>query len=339
MLVRGLTLAAVALAVVAVGFVMFGGVRSYEVTLTIDNAGQLVTGNEVKVGGVPVGKVEEIQLTKDARARLRLSIHDDELAPFHRGTTATIRSTSLSGIANRYVAIAPGPNDAQVIPDGGQIPGEDTRVSVDLDQVLNSLDAATQRDLDRFIRASSKLTRGHEKEAGEGLRALNPALSQSAQTARELAGDRRALERFVVEAADVSSAVASRPSDLDQLVGNAASSIGALSRQDAALDSALRRLPPTLRSTNTTLVNLRSTLAALRPAVRRGQARRAAAVGRARAAPARGEGGQAAAPAPARDGGRAAARGAPAPAGRVRQRRARLRVHREGGRRRPPGRA
>lgn len=264
---RLFTLAAVALAVVAVGFVMFGGVESYEVTLTIENAGQLVPGNEVKVGGVPVGKVEDIQLTKDARARLRLSIDDDELAPFHRGTTATVRSTSLSGIANRYVAIAPGPNDAEAIPDGGEIPGEDTRAAVDLDQVLNSLDAATQRDLDRFIRASSKLTKGHEKEAGEGLRALNPALSQSARTARELASDRRALERFVVESAGVSSAVASRPADLDQLVGHAASSIGALARQDVALDSALRRFPSTLRSTNTTLVNLRSTLAALRPAI------------------------------------------------------------------------
>lgn len=268
MLVRGFTLAAVALAVIAVGFVMFGGPGAYHVSVTIDNAGQLVPGNEVKVGGIPVGKVEDIELTRDARATLRLSIQDDELAPLRRGTKATVRSTSLSGIASRYVALTPGPNDAGEIPDGGQIPGEDTQLAVDLDQLLNTLDASTQRDLDRFIQGASQLTRGHEKEAGAGLRALNPALSQSAQTAHELAADQRALERFVVESADVSTAVASRPADLDQLVQNAATSIGALSRHDASLDSALRRLPPVLRSTNTTLVNLRSTLAALRPAVR-----------------------------------------------------------------------
>ena len=269
MYVRGLTLGALGLAVAVAALVMFGGLgRSYEVELTIDNAGQLVPGNEVKVGGVPVGKVEEIALTSDSRARLRLSIEDEDLVPLHRGTKATVRSTSLSGIANRYVAIAPGPNNAAAIPDGGEIPAEDGQVAVDLDQVLNTLDASTQRDLDRFLHSASDLTRGRARELNRGLRALNPALSQSARTARELASDERALERFVVESADVSSAIASRPEDLDQLVGNAARSIGALWRQDARLESALSRLPPVLRSANTTLVALRSTLRELRPAVR-----------------------------------------------------------------------
>ena len=38
---------------------------------------------------------------------------EEELAPLHEGTTATIRATSLSGIANRYVSLEPGPNDAR----------------------------------------------------------------------------------------------------------------------------------------------------------------------------------------------------------------------------------
>ena len=42
----------------------------------------------------------------------------------------------------------------------------------------------------------------------------------------------------------------------------------AVATHDRALDSALVQLPPTLRRTNTTLVNLRATLQDLRPLVR-----------------------------------------------------------------------
>ena len=38
---------------------------------------------------------------------------DEPVAPLHEGTTATIRATSLSGIANRYVSLNPGPNNAE----------------------------------------------------------------------------------------------------------------------------------------------------------------------------------------------------------------------------------
>jgi phospholipid/cholesterol/gamma-HCH transport system substrate-binding protein len=51
-------------------------------------------------------------------------------------------------------------------------------------------------------------------------------------------------------------------------VGNALGATGALARRSEALESAIGRLPPTLRQTNTTLVNLRAAIRDLRPAVR-----------------------------------------------------------------------
>lgn len=251
-----------------VALLMFGGPGGYRVTIELPNAGQLVKGNEVKLGGVPVGLVQEIELTGDSRARIELSIEDDELTPLHRGTLATVRASSLSGIANKYVALQLGPNDAPEIEDGGAIPAEDARAIVDLDQVLNTLDPATQADLRAAIRLSAELFAGGAAEdINAGLEYLNPALSQSAATARELARDQRALERFVVESADVVSAVASRPEDLDQLVSNALDATDDLAGQSAALESTLRGLPPVLRRTNTTLVNVRALLDDLRPVI------------------------------------------------------------------------
>jgi ABC-type transporter Mla subunit MlaD len=52
---RRLTAAAIALAVLAVGLVIFGGGGSYTVHATFQNASQLVKGDQVKVGGVAIG--------------------------------------------------------------------------------------------------------------------------------------------------------------------------------------------------------------------------------------------------------------------------------------------
>jgi phospholipid/cholesterol/gamma-HCH transport system substrate-binding protein len=242
---------------------------AYEVSLTVDNASQLVKGDQIKVGGVPVGKVSAIGLAGDGRARLKLSLRDDELTPLHSGTTAVIRSTSLAGIANRYVAIFPGPNNAAAIPDGGQIPAEDATAEVDLDAVLNTLGPSAQRDLHELVRAGSGMISPQaERQANEGLEALNPALSQSAATAREVIRDEPAFERFILESANVVSTVASRPGDLDQVVGNVAGALDALASRSRELDRTLVKLPDTLRAANTTLVNVRAALAELRPGLR-----------------------------------------------------------------------
>jgi len=254
-----------ALVAVAVAVLMFGAGGGYHVYLTLDNAGQLVKGNQVKVGGRPVGMVESIELQDDARARIEVSI-DDELAPLHEGTVMTLRSTSLSGIANRYLALEPGRNDEPEIPDGGDVRAEDGREAVDLDQVLNTLDPQTQRDVQAFVQNSGDSFNA-AKQANAGLESLNPALSQSAATFRALMRDEDALERFIVQSAQVVEDVSARPEHLDPLVGNAFGAVGALARESTALESSLGRLPPTLRKTNSTLVNLRATLADVRPLV------------------------------------------------------------------------
>ena len=266
---RLLTFVALALAVVAAALVMLQmGKPSYRLTLTLPNAGQLVKGDQVKVGGVPVGKITDIRLDRRQQARIGLEVTDAELTPLHRGTVATLRSTSLSGIANRYLALTPGPNDEPEIADGGGIPAEDGRAAVDLDQVLNTLDPATQRVLRTLVRRSADGFEGVAKDANRGLAALNPAIAQTAATTSELLRDQRRLEGFLVASSELVSAVASRPQDLDQLVGNARDTAAALASESDALGSAIARLPPTLRQANTTLVNLRGTVRELRPTVR-----------------------------------------------------------------------
>ena len=268
-LARLLTIAGIVFAVAVLALLLFNSSGSYEVSLDLENASQLVKGNEVKVGGIPVGVITSVDLTDDYHARVGIRIDDDEFKPLHRGTRASVLFDSLTSVAGRYVALTPGPSSEPRIPDGGRIDSDHTRAAIDPDQVLQTIDSKVQKDLRLLLRRSPTIFEGEAAEqANAGFEALNPALSQSTALAAELNKDQTSLRRLLTQSADVVSAMASRPDDLEQLTGNALNATNAVADHTAALDSILGQLPPTLRRTNTTLVNLRATIEDLRPLVR-----------------------------------------------------------------------
>ena len=251
--------------------VLLGGGSEYELRVRLQSASQLVKGNQVKVGGHPVGEVEAIELTPDNQAELRVVIRDDELAPLHEGTLATVRQTSLSGVANRYVALSPGPNDAPEIPSGGVLAAERTQSSVDLDVLLNTLDLETRNAAQRLVRAGAGQYRGVEAAANAGLERLNPALAQASATAREVVRDEPALRDAIVETAAVVEALEPRSPQLESGIAGAAQALEAAASERDALAETLQRAPATLRRANSTLLNLRAALTDLRPALREAQ--------------------------------------------------------------------
>ena len=115
--------------------VLFGSGDGRTYHLLFDNGGQLVSGNEVLRAGQSIGTVDDVTLTDSGQAEVTISVDD----PLPQGTSAVIRATSLSGIANRYVSITPGPDNAAELEDGATLAGERTTSPVDLDQLFNTL--------------------------------------------------------------------------------------------------------------------------------------------------------------------------------------------------------
>src|SRR4051812_2802985 len=132
-LTRGLATGALVVAVV-VAILLLTGSSKHEYTLVFQSAGQLVKDNDVQVGGRRIGRVADIKLSDKNLAEVRVQV-DEPYAPLHAGTTATIRSGSLSGVANRYISLAPGPNSAPRLDDGATLGLDRTTTSVDLDQL------------------------------------------------------------------------------------------------------------------------------------------------------------------------------------------------------------
>ncbi|MDQ3723250.1 MAG: MlaD family protein [Actinomycetota bacterium] len=260
-------IAALAALMVAVLVLVLAGGTPYTVRADFVTASQLVEGNQVKVSGHPIGSVDDISLTDDGRARVTLKIDGDGYHPLRRGTRATIRQTSLSGVANRYVDLQLGGAGGTDIPDGGALPAENTTAAVDLDQIFDTFDPKARRGVQRSVEFLHDFQAGNEEEANAALRYLNPALSGSARLFAELDRSTPDFERFIAETARLVTDVSARDDVLADLTRNLADTTSALTSNGEALGESVGLLPNVMRKANTTFVNLRSALDDLDPLV------------------------------------------------------------------------
>ena len=243
----------------AVWLLLFRGPGGTEYTLVFQNAGQLVTDDDVQVGGRRVGSIREIELTDDNQAAIKVVV-EEPYAPLREGTQAVIRLTSLSGIANRYIALTPAPGDAEELPEGATISTESTTDVIDLDQIFNTLDEDTRGDLADVIEGFATQYEGKGEEAGLSAKYFNPLLSSSRRLVQQVTEDEAALTDFLVNSSRAVTTIAERRNELSALVGNANETAAAIGDENVALARALGLLPTTLRRANTTFVNLRATL-------------------------------------------------------------------------------
>lgn len=248
---------------IVLAIVFFSGGGGHKYTLIFQNAGQLVPDNQVLIGGSPAGTVESIGLTDDNLAEVKVEV-DQEL---HEGTTAVIRATSLSGVANHYVSISPGPNSNPALEDGAELGLSSTTTPVDIDQLFNTFPPPVRKGLSDFIRGNAAIYSGQGKNANNSYKYFGTALNRVTAFARELNADQNLLSRFIVSSAKLTSAVAGRGEQLSSAVSNANTAFESIASQNEAFDQTLRELPPVLRQSNTTFVNLRAALDDLEPLV------------------------------------------------------------------------
>jgi phospholipid/cholesterol/gamma-HCH transport system substrate-binding protein len=261
--------AAVVVAAVLVGIVLFSGGGGYTVSAIFQNGGQIVKGNLVEVGGVQAGSVKGISITPQGQAKIKFSVNS-AYAPLPASTRAVIRQASQSGYANRYVELQlpGGPRKGQpTIKSGGTLSESHTVATVDIDQLFNTLDPSTRKALQDFFKGSAAQYAGVTKQANIGLHYLNPALATSSRLFNELNRDTPVLEHFIGDSAHLVTAVAQKRDDLAALVQNLNTTTHAIGSQKAALADSIGRLPDFMRNANTTFVNLRAALNDVDPLV------------------------------------------------------------------------
>ncbi|MEO8092506.1 MAG: MlaD family protein [bacterium] len=256
-------LVGLAAAFVLVLVVLLGGSSGHSYKVLFDTGGQLVPGNQVLVGGQSIGTVDDLALTGDGEAEVAITVSE----PLHEGTTALVRLASLSGVANRYVSIQPGPNNEPELEDGATLSSDETTAPVDLDQLFATLDDETRKSLQEVIQGSAVIYAGNTEGARATYKYFAPALQSTQRLLAEINRDQRTFSEFLVSGASTVGAVAERRNDLSALTQNANEALGAISAENESLDRSLSALPPAMRQANTTFVNLRAALDDLDPLV------------------------------------------------------------------------
>jgi phospholipid/cholesterol/gamma-HCH transport system substrate-binding protein len=259
---RWLALGALAAVLVALALILLGGKGGADYTLVFDEAGQLVKGDQVQVGGVPVGTITDIVLTRDFRARVTIHV-ESSLAPLHQGTTSQVRVPSLSSVANRFIALVPGPNNKPALHDGATLPTSSTKEVVDLDQLFNTLNPKTRKGLQGFIQGSAEQYAGAGRDLGISTEYFAPSLAAADHFFSELVRDQPTFTKFLVESSKAVTTIAARKEDLAGFIEHANTTFQAIGSEQASLARGLKELPRTLQQGNRTFAELPSTFAAL----------------------------------------------------------------------------
>lgn len=260
---RPLAIGALAIVIIVVAYIILVGGGGSTYKLEFAEADQLVRGNQVQVGGVPVGSVTNIELTRDFKAVVTIHV-DSSLAPLHAGTTAQVRVPSLSSVANRYIALSPGPNNAPALAAGTKLPASATKPVTDLDQLFNTLDPKTRKGLQQFIQGTAEQYVGQSKNLAGATEYFAPSLSATDHFFAELVRDQSTFTKFLVETAKAVTTIGARSQQLSDLVENANTTFTATGDEQANLARGLKELPVALRSGNHTFAELPATFGDLK---------------------------------------------------------------------------
>lgn len=153
-----------------------GPVRHFDALFT--DASGLIIGNDVRISGVQVGKVEKIHLD-GKNARVTFNVLTDH--PLYQNTTIAIRYQSLVG--QRYVEIAQAPTPSAPLATGATIPLGRTIPSFDIAKLFNGFRPIFQTlDPAQFNRLTEnilQLIQGDERGIGPILRDIDAVLKLS----------------------------------------------------------------------------------------------------------------------------------------------------------------
>lgn len=239
---RALAVLVTAVAVGA-GFVFAGAggePEGYRVDAIFDNTAGLIPGQDVKIAGARVGSVEDIELTRDRRARVEMEIQTG-FAPFRSDATCTIRPQSLIG--EKFVQCTPGTPRGRPLPDPPTVPLEQTSSPVDLDLVFAALRRPYSERLAILVNELGTGLAGRPRDLSAAIRRANPALRRANELLAVLDEDRRTLARLVDRSDEVLAELAAKDREAVGFIERADDAASAAAGRRDDLETAVERLP------------------------------------------------------------------------------------------------
>ena len=246
----------------------------YNVQATVPNAQNLKPGAKVRIAGVDVGKVTNVegvtpgQGDSTGAARITMEI-DDKARPIHKDATLKIRPRIFFE-GNFFVDLRPGSPSAPELGDDEVIPINQTSNAVQLDEILTALQTDTRNDLRNVLDELDKAYSGGGAEAiNRTTKYWEPAYKNTAIVNQAMLGrNRHDLSGYIRGAGTVAEALNRNERQLVSLIRDLRITAGAFAEEGDELQRAIDELPRTLRAGQTALAALNEAFPPLRGFVR-----------------------------------------------------------------------
>jgi virulence factor Mce-like protein len=236
--------------------------EAYFVRAHFDNAANLVSGEDVKIAGVPVGVVEDLEVTDDKKAAVTLRIDNEDFVPWKADAKCVIRPQGLIG--EKFVECEPGSASAAQLDQIEEGDGEGERFlplansssPVDID-LLNDIMRLPYRQ--RFAILLSEFgtgLAGRGDELNEVIHRANPALRETDKLLAVLAKQNRTLARLARDSDAALGPLARERKRVSNWIVQANATGEASAERRGDISRGINRLPAFLRELKPLMADL-----------------------------------------------------------------------------------
>ena len=219
--------------VVTIGNLGFGSSREYRAEFT--DATGVNKGDDIRVAGVRVGTVGDVEIIDRTRALITFSV--DEGTAVNGGTNAAIRYRNLVG--QRYISLTQEVGDTARLPAGSTIPVSRTKPALDLTVLFNGFkplfQALSPEDVNQL---SYELIQVFQGEGGT----LEGLLAHTASVTSTLADRDEVIGELIDNLSLVLDHVADRDKQLTRLIRSFRTLVGGLKKDRNAILGSLEEV-------------------------------------------------------------------------------------------------
>jgi phospholipid/cholesterol/gamma-HCH transport system substrate-binding protein len=228
--------------------------KGYQFHVDIPEATTLAKEADVRISGVPVGKVKDIQADKvTGLSNVTIEL-EPKYVPLRANARAILRQKTLLG--ETYVELTPGDKSAKAVPEGGELAAGQVSKTVELDEILRTFDPQTRTAFQEWMAEQAQAIGTHGRDVNEALGNLGPFADDAARLADILNEHEGAVTRLVSNTAVVFGALTERDGQLRSLIENSNKVFATTAARDKDLQAAFVALPTFERESRTTLTRL-----------------------------------------------------------------------------------
>jgi virulence factor Mce-like protein len=248
----------------------FGGVvplksEGYRFKVNFPEATQLAEQADVRISGVPVGKVVRIEMGRHNTTEATLEMRS-RYAPVPKDARAMLRQKSLLG--ETYVDLSTGDDSVGTIPDGGSLANARVAPTVELDEIFRTFDDDTQQAFQTWMQAQAGSIQGRAADINATFGHLPEFIETSDDILAELNAQSRAVSETIRGTGDFFSAISERDGQLARLITSSNRLFEVTAARNRDFAAIWKELPGFARESRLTLPRLTRFSENARPVVR-----------------------------------------------------------------------